>query len=555
MRLLVVLIVLAAIGPAPGPAPAVRGHAPVVAADETGAVLVMPFVDSLREARLHWLSEASSIVVAGEIARFGADVIPREERQRAFERLQLPPTASLTLATMIRMGNLVGASELVVGDCSRDGDVLIARARRIRLDAGQSLGEQVERGPLTDPPAVFERLARRLSGARRDGSGAEGPPSALPDEGTVPVRPLLAAFENYVKGLMAEAPAAQVPFLETALRLDPTYGAARVALWQAWTAQGNHASALAAVEAVPPASPSSAEARFLAALSEISLERLDEAAARLTALGGAVPPGAVLNNLGVAELRKADPGAAARGAYYFSKAAEADPPDADYCFNLGYAYALLRDHKAALYWLRESVRRAPTDGVAHHLLGLVLGSAGAAVEADRERALAQHLGWAEAEPARPSGDAVPRGLERLKPALSGRTGSLIDRALASTGERDHLELAAFHRDRARRLMADARDREAAAELGRAVFLVPYDPEAHLLLGRLHVRNGRIHDGIGALKLAVWCEDTAAGRVALAEAYLLARDEAAARAELARALAIDPASPEAQALARRIGRRP
>ena len=45
----------------------------------------------------------------------GADAITREERQQAFERLQVPPAAALTDATVIRIGQLVGAARVVVG--------------------------------------------------------------------------------------------------------------------------------------------------------------------------------------------------------------------------------------------------------------------------------------------------------------------------------------------------------------------------------------------------------------------------------------------------------
>ena len=70
---------------------------------------------------------------------------------------------------------------------------------------------------------------------------------------------------------MAESPAGQVRFLEAALRLSPRYDAARIALWQVYTAKGDHARAAAAALAVPANSPVSRRARFLAALSRIRL--------------------------------------------------------------------------------------------------------------------------------------------------------------------------------------------------------------------------------------------------------------------------------------------
>ena len=520
-------------------------------------VLVMPFENSQRVARLYWLSEASSILVAGEMGRLGAAVIARHERRRAYERLQLPSTAALTEATTIKVGQLVGATDLVVGSYDLDGENLVARARRIRLDIGRISAEQVERGPLADLMAIFGRLGRRvLEADARPGAappiGRSSAEQAWPPPATTPP---LAAFENFVKGLLAETPEGQARYLEAAIGLHADYPAARLALWHARTALGEPARALDAAEGVAMVSPLGAEARFLAALSEVALQRFDAAIARLTELGGTAPTGTVLNNLGVAHLRKGDSSAVGRAAYYFSKAIEADPVDADYCFNLGYTYALARDHQAALYWLREGVRRTPADAGAHELLGAVLAADGANVEAERERELARQLGRQDEGASRPGRGAIPRGLERLKQALSGPASSLIDIALTATGDRDQRELASFHLERGRRLFDEKKDREAASEIGRAVFLLPYDAEAHLLLGRIHLRGGRTREGIDALKVAVWCQDTAAGRVALAEAYLQAHDQAAARVEVTRALAIDPRSPEALAIAARIGQRP
>ena len=75
--------------------------------------------------------------------------------------------------------------------------------------------------------------------------------------------PSLQAFEPYVKGLVAEQPATQVTFFETALKADPAYHRARLALWETLTAEGDHAAALAAAKAVPADAPQSRRAQFL----------------------------------------------------------------------------------------------------------------------------------------------------------------------------------------------------------------------------------------------------------------------------------------------------
>ena len=86
-----------------------------------------------------------------------------------------------------------------------------------------------------------------------------------------------------------------------------------------------------------------------------------------------------------------------------------------------------------------------------------------------------------------------------------------------------------------------------AELRRAVFLSPYEAEAHLLIGRIHLRAGRPREAVDALKISIWSRDTAAAHVALADAYLRLKDGRGARTDVQKALALDPASAEAKAL--------
>ena len=82
---------------------------------------------------------------------------------RAFERLRVPVSSTLSHATVIRLGQLVGAATAVVGSVQVTGQDLIVRARSIRIDAGRMAPEIVESGPLADVFAIYGRVARRLA--------------------------------------------------------------------------------------------------------------------------------------------------------------------------------------------------------------------------------------------------------------------------------------------------------------------------------------------------------------------------------------------------------
>lgn len=512
-------------------------------AQPASRILVMPFENVKREGRLFWLTEASSVMLTEDLNALGANAITRRERLQAFERLQVPPVATLTDATVIRIGQIVGAVLVVVGSLRLEDEMLVVRARGIALDTGRVQVDVTDRGPLPELFATFERIARRIA-----------PASTKSSEAVESIHPRLDVFEDYIKGLLAETPATAINYLKAALARQPSFERARLALWDVYAEQGDHERALAAVVPVPADSRWAREARFLAGLSQLHLKKHDDAFATFKALADVDPAPAVLNNLGVVQLRRGGTPQSGQPTYYFTKAAQADPEDSDYVFNLGYAYLLDRDPQAAIYWLREAVRRSPADGDAHFVLGAALAAGGNANEATRERELARRLSSAYEPGNRPAGDAIPKGLERLKNHVELPHVSRIVARLTTTEQKEQAELATFYLDRGRRLFQQENDRDAVVELNHSLYLSPYLADAHFLLGRIHLRNGRVHDAIDAFKIVLWSAETAEAHAALGEAYRQAQDSAAARAEAERALAMDPASVDAkQLLARLDGR--
>ena len=498
-------------------------------------VLVMPFENVTRDSRIIWLGEAAAVLLADDLNAFGVSAITREERREAFNALDVPRIPSLTDATVIRIGQIVGAAQVVVGTVQIEGEELVVRARAIALDTGRLQSNLSERGPMSELFTVFERLARRVMSPAAAGAGGAPPP-----------HPPVVAFENYIKGLLAETPATALTYLNAAVRADPKFDEARLALWEVFDDQAEHERALAAVRAVPPTSDLARRARFRAALSELHLSRYDDAFATFKALADARPSAAALNNLGIVQLRRGGSAPLGVPAYYFSKAGEADPTEPDYFFNLGYAYWFERDIPAAIYWLREAVRRNPTDGDAHFVLGVALNANGNPAEANREKELARRLSSTYAEwEKRPAAEQVPKGLERIKRDVELPRSRQIEATLATGNQRDQEELARFYLDRARRLYAQENDRDALDEIRRALFLSPYDADVHLLLARVYLRGGQVRDAIDALNVSIWSRETADAHAVLAQAQFEARDFEAARSEATRALALDPGSVDAR----------
>lgn len=506
-------------------------------------VLVMPFENVTHDGKIVWLSEAAAVLIADDLNAMGLQAITREERREAFDRLQVPPAAALTDATVLRLGQLVGATAVVLGTLRMDGDTLVAEGREVVLDSARLRHRVTERGPLTELFATFERMARQMA-----------PSAARPREEVERQHPPIGAFESYIKGIVAENPKTAVTYLQAALEASGTFDRARLALWDAFTEQGDHKAAAATVEVVPENSPLHGRARFLLGQSYIELQRYDDAFQLFRTLADTHPSAAVYNNLGVVQLRRGGLPATGLPSYFFTKAVDLDPADADLRFNLGYAYWTVRDVGAATYWLREALRRNPADGEAHYVLGTALAAGGEVTEAQRERDLARRLSSVFTEwDKRPATDVVPKGLERLKDGIALPVARRGDDPQAAG--RDQQALVSFYIERGRRLYDQGVDRDAAVELNRALFVSPYHADANLLLGRVHQRSGRLAEAISSYKIAIWSTESAAAHAALASAYLELDDAEAARTEATRALALDPASAEAKRVVDQLATRP
>ena len=334
--------------------------------------LVMPFESEIHDARYEWLGESAASVLTEDLTALGAETLSREDRLRAFEHLRVPAASRLSEATIIRVAQIVGAEQVIIGSFAVNGTTLTVHARPIRLDTGRRFPEIRESGPLTDVFEIFARTARRLL-----------PDSAVPTSEMERVRPPLTAFEEYIKGVVAENPATQVVYFKEALRYAPEFQRARLALWGVYTEQGEHRQALDIVQQVPAVDPLSRQARFRAALSTMSLGRYAEAIDRFAALNRDQRDPALLNNTGVAQLRRSSQSPDGSAADLFRQALAVSPNDADLAFNLGYTAWLAHDTLTAVRWLREAVRRNPADDAAHWVLGVALQASANAAEGQR----------------------------------------------------------------------------------------------------------------------------------------------------------------------------
>ena len=405
-----------------------------------------------------------------------------------------PANAVLSRATVIKVGELVGASEVIVGSVvleGKDGNELVVEAHSIRIDVGRLQPHVRERGPLTDVEELFDRVAGRLA------------PDAKPRDGR-PTRPPLEAFESYVKGLMAESSAARATFLETAIKIVPAVRPrASRAVGRQRRSRGITRRHSTVVRGVPAASPLAPARRLPRGGVDAGAEAVRRSLRRVhdaLGVGARRPRGR--------RLQQPRDRAAAAGrrppaglpTYFLTRAADSIRAMRTSSSISATPTSLERNYQGALYWLREALRRDPTDAEAHYVLS-------AALRRDRQRRWKRRASAsspaAVARITRSSRNAraaeklpVPRG-----PRASSRGPDAAGGAALRPDDRQHRAARAagasrlFHLDRGRRLFEREEDREAMAELRRAVYLSPYEAQAHLLIGRIHLRSGRPAEAI------------------------------------------------------------
>ena len=348
--------------------------------------------------------------------------ISRDERVRAFEELHLPLSATLSRATVIKVGELLGASELVIGTFRVQDRSLTVQAHTIRVDAGRV------RQPVTETrPAHGAVRSSRSPGPQPDARAVVGA-AGSDARRTAAARRLRELHQrprrNQALG-SRDVPGDGAPGF-SGVRSGPT-----VALGGTHRS-GRSTAALAAVRAIPSSSAAVSHGRAsVAATSMLNLQRYDDAfetfGGLLQAPGAAAVPGlptrgAVDNNLGVIQIRRGgtpqtgtrnllpDQGHRSRiRAPPTTSSISATPTPSTGTFR-GPSTGCAR-----------RVRRDPADADAHFVLAAALQATGSAVEAGRERDLARQLSSRYEELARTgSGRTQPVPRTRAGAARSGR---------------------------------------------------------------------------------------------------------------------------------------
>lgn len=352
--------------------------------------LVAPLANRSTDTRLDWIGESVSEAVREALVDFHVQTVDRDDRLDAVKHFGLRPTAALSVAALIKVGERTSATRLVHGEAQftaapqpappaegtpppveppkpTSRGTLRLTARILDLTKVAQMAEFTESGPLEDLMAVQSNLAWRIL-------RFANPATTISRRDFRRDRPAvkLNALESYIRGLMAPTSEQKHRLFTQAARFDPTFTRPCFHLGRLQYDSENYREAANWLDKVPPTSPNFLEARFTLGLSRFEISDFEGARKAFEEVSPKLPVPEVWNNLGAAQARLNLPDAFDN----FRRALEADPTDPDYHFNVGYMLWKRGDFNTAAERFRAVLDRSAADEDAIYLLGRCLKSSG-----------------------------------------------------------------------------------------------------------------------------------------------------------------------------------
>ena len=554
---------------------AARASGPVASV----TIVTMPFENVSDKPEYNWIGESFAMTLADLLDKPSLITIRSDERNVAYKLEGLPPTAILTRATMIKIAQRAGANLVVMGKYR----ITIEDSRVEQGEAGEQAGSPAERpaASLGDKSGrritITARLIDILEGRQVGGEFTLGGdllelqklqgevayeilnrhnanhPFSRDQLVTQATQAPIGAYENFIKGTLTRDREARIEFLGRAItefsdKTSRQYAPAVFELGRVYFDSGDYKEALRLLEAVDSKDSRYDEAQFYVGVARDASGQTDKALESLKQLAPQLPLYEVYNNVGVLLIKKKQYAEAVEN---LKPAADTAPRDTDTLFNLGYAYFLAKDFANAAAVLRKEIERRPSDGEAFYLLSKALAAtedqAGATEAANQAKKLLPAFAQWETK-------GIPN-IARMKTSFSkanyysykrNQDERLSAQRMASGQSPQTDQLL----ESARNAFFAGRDEEALVALRTLLETAPQSHEAHFLMGRVHERRGEFDRAIKALNAAVfWNPRLIAAHVLLGRIDVLKNNCAGATTSLNKALQIDSANQDAQALKR------
>jgi tetratricopeptide (TPR) repeat protein len=331
-------------------------------------VLVLQFHNNSQYSDLNWVGESIAETLTTEFAGANQIAVDRASRAEAIRRLALRADGDFTRATLLRLGQTVGADYLCFGGFEisvqephaplKDSSIRIS-AQFVDLRKFHDGPEISEAGRLSELSRLQEHLAFESL------KYLDPKIERKADEFMAPQKSVrLDVEESYVRGLLTTNREQKQKWFLQAEALDGKFPGALFELGKISLEQKQYAQAIEWLRRIGPADPNYPEARFKMGLAAYATGDYSGAAGYFREVAKTYPLSEVYNNLGAAENQLNQPSAADD----FRRALDGDSNSPVYLFNLGTALLKANDYDGAAKRFEEVLARDPNDIEARALL-------------------------------------------------------------------------------------------------------------------------------------------------------------------------------------------
>jgi Flp pilus assembly protein TadD len=353
-------------------------------ADSPPTFIVFTIESTTKNSNLAWLGEGIAYSITEQIRIPGISIVDYEKRSGLADDLDLPPSAPLSRASMIRLAERAPADFLVMGSFSEAAENLHIALRLLDLKTMTLGGEVSANGPLSALPQMENELAWLIlanSGLNGTYSRADFKERtrSIPNE----------SYANFIRGLSASDEDSRLKFLANAVDLTPDFPEAQFLLGKDYFEESNWNGAAQHLKYALKNAKLFQEAEFMLGtcyLQQNFLERSIRSYSDLLALKESLE---VQNNLGIAYLRKGNYPMALQqllGAQRMAK------NSATVHQNLALLRHLQGNDAAARAVLEDVLPSNPDNGLLYYILSRVLESQGDETAAKLATEKARHLG-------------------------------------------------------------------------------------------------------------------------------------------------------------------
>ena len=333
---------------------------------------------------LAWVGEALAYSISEQVRMPGIEVLSREDRLNYVEGADLPPNVALSRASMIHVAQSASADRLLMGSYVGSDENLQVSMRIMDVKSMKLGAEVVIGGSSLALPQIENELAWKVlvdAGINKVTSRERfrEQTRVIPNE----------AFSFFVRSLGSGEPEEQLKLLSRAVELFPDFPEAHSRLGAFYYAQTDCAKSIPHLELVASSRVSNLDDRFRLGTCQLKQGNLPEAIHSLSSILEFVKSPQVMNNLGVAYLRKGEYALAVQSLIEARNAARAEPT---ILMNLAIVRYVQDDFASARSILEEGAKLDPMRGMMPFLLASVFRKLGDDERANVELAQARRLG-------------------------------------------------------------------------------------------------------------------------------------------------------------------